>query len=68
MQAAAVLNNKGGNLSDKQMSFAYDSLSSFQMLNQMEHWETQYLKKGAATPETAPGQLQPAADSNKKSP
>jgi hypothetical protein len=68
MQAASILNNKGGNLSDKQMQFAYDILSSYQMLSQMEHWEAEYLKKGAATPETAPGQLQPAADTNKKAP
>lgn len=42
MQAAGVLNNKGGNLSDKQRTFAYDILSSYQLLEQLKQWEMQY--------------------------
>jgi hypothetical protein len=42
MQAAGVLNNKGGNLSDKQRTFAYDILSSYQLLEQLRQWEQQY--------------------------
>jgi hypothetical protein len=42
MQAAGILNNKGGNLSDKQRTFAYDILSSYQLLEQLKQWEIQY--------------------------
>jgi hypothetical protein len=42
MQAAGILNNKGGNLSDKQRTFAYDILSSYQLLEQLKQWEQQY--------------------------
>ncbi|MEP7257573.1 MAG: hypothetical protein ABI687_04280 [Flavitalea sp.] len=42
MQSAAILNNKGGTLSDKQRTFAYDILSSYQMLEQLKQWEQQY--------------------------
>ena len=42
MQAAGILNNKGGNLSDKQRTFAYDILSSYQLLEQLKQWEVQY--------------------------
>ena len=51
MQAAAVLNNQGGNLSEKQNEFAYDILSSYQMLQRMGEWELQY-KSGGGLPET----------------
>jgi hypothetical protein len=42
MQAAGSLNNKGSNLSDKQRTFAYDILSSYQLLEQLRQWEIQY--------------------------
>jgi hypothetical protein len=42
MQAAGLLNNKGGNLSEKQRTFAYDILSSYQLLEQLRQWEQQY--------------------------
>jgi hypothetical protein len=42
MQAAGYLNNKGSNISDKQRTFAYDILSSYQLLEQLKQWETQY--------------------------
>jgi hypothetical protein len=42
MEAAGVLNNKGGNLSDKQRTFAYDILSTYQLLEQLKVWESQY--------------------------
>jgi hypothetical protein len=42
MQTAGVLNNKGGNLSDKQRTFAYDILSTYQLLQQLKQWEQEY--------------------------
>lgn len=63
MQAAAIMNNKGGNLSDKQYPFVQDILSSYQMLMQLTDWEKQFKPGGAGNPlETAPGTL-PAPDS-----
>jgi hypothetical protein len=56
MQAAGVLNNKGGNLSDKQRTFAYDILSSFQMLEQLKQWQLQY-KTGSPAVEHGPDSL-----------
>jgi hypothetical protein len=46
MQAAGILNNKGGNLSDKQRPFAYDILSTYQILQQLKQWEQQYKVTG----------------------
>ena len=67
MQAAAVMNNKGGNLSQKQYTFAQDILSSYQMLLQLTDWEKQFKPGGAGNAvETAPGTL-PAPDSQKAS-
>ena len=48
MQASLTLNNKGGNLSEKQRAFAYDILSSFQMLEQLQQWKQQYKTGGPA--------------------
>jgi len=53
-----LLQNKGGNLSDRQADFAQDILSSYQMLMQLGEWEKQY-SKGAPpaagnTPATTP--------------
>jgi hypothetical protein len=42
MEAAGVLNNKGGNLSEKQRTFAYDILSTYQLLEQLKVWEQEY--------------------------
>ena len=42
MQAAGVLNNKGGELSNKQRTFAYDILSTYQILEQLKQWEQEY--------------------------
>lgn len=47
MEAAGVLNNKGGNLSNTQRTFAYDILSSYQLLEQLKTWEQQYKVAGA---------------------
>ncbi|HTQ26556.1 MAG TPA: DUF2723 domain-containing protein [Puia sp.] len=41
-----VLQGKGGNLSDKQLSFASDIVSSYQMLKQMDDWEKQAKQHG----------------------
>ncbi len=49
MQAAGILNNRGGNLSEKQVVFAYDILSSYQLLEQLKIWETQHNKGGTIT-------------------
>ena len=58
MQAAAILNNKEGALSDKQRTFAYDILSSYQILQQLKQWETQY-NKGNQGIELKPDTLSP---------
>jgi len=42
MQAASILNNKGGSLSSKQEPFAYDIITSYQMLEQISQWEKQF--------------------------
>lgn len=57
MQASMILNNKGGNLSDKQRVFAYDILSSFQMLEQLKRWQQEY-KAGGASVELRSDSLQ----------
>lgn len=68
MEAAGVLNNKGGNLSDKQRTFAYDILSSYQILEQLRTWEQEY-KVGGPGLELPTGSLQnpaQAADTQQK--
>lgn len=50
MQAAGYLNNKASNISDKQRTFAYDILSSYQLLEQIRQWETQYKVAPAIAP------------------
>jgi len=40
--AYLLLQGKGGNLSEKQVPFASDILSSYQVLRQMDEWEKQY--------------------------
>ncbi|MBL7699857.1 MAG: DUF2723 domain-containing protein [Chitinophagaceae bacterium] len=42
IQAASHLNNKGSNLSVEQVRFAYDILSSYQLLEQLKQWEQEY--------------------------
>ena len=55
INAQMVLQNKGGNLSDKQAQFAQDILSSYQLLMQMGEWEKQYTKNNTpAGPENKP--------------
>ncbi|MDR3716696.1 MAG: DUF2723 domain-containing protein, partial [Puia sp.] len=44
INAQMAVQGKGGNLSDKQLEFAADILSSYQMLMQMNDWEKQYAK------------------------
>ena len=73
INAQMAMQGKGGNLSDKQIGFAQDIVSSFQMTMQLTDWEKQF---GAAAP--PPGQPQqekgqplisnppPAADTAKK--
>ncbi len=48
MNAQMNLQGKGGNLGDKQLEFASDILSSYQMLMQMGDWERQYVKTAGA--------------------
>jgi hypothetical protein len=55
MQAAAILNNKGGLLSEKQTVFAYDIITSYQFLQQMAQWEIEF-KSGIPASET-PGTI-----------
>ena len=60
MQAAAILNNRAGVLSDKQAVFAYDIITSYQFLQQMGQWELEF--KSGVRPSEIPGTLQnPAA-------
>ncbi|HXB90722.1 MAG TPA: hypothetical protein VNU72_00470, partial [Puia sp.] len=44
INAQMALQGKGGNLSDRQMEFAQDILSTYQMVLQMADWEKQYSK------------------------
>jgi hypothetical protein len=54
-QAAAILNNREALLSARQASFAYDILSSYQMLEQLKQWEQEF--------NTPRGTLETPADS-----
>jgi hypothetical protein len=61
INAQMLTQGKGGNLSNRQASFANDILSSFQMILQLDEWQKQYgggarPAAGAPTPgsETAP--------------
>jgi hypothetical protein len=64
MQTAGVLNNKGGNLSDKQRTFAYDILSTYQLLQQLKQWEQEY-KVAAPGIESQSDTLKSGIDSSK---
>jgi hypothetical protein len=48
INAQMIMQNKGGNLSDKQVEFAQDILSTYQLTMQIAEWEKQYGSKGAA--------------------
>ena len=65
MQAAAILNNRAGVLSEKQSPFAYEIITSYQFLQQMAQWEIEF--KSGARPTEAPATIQnpgtPRADS-----
>ncbi len=54
INAQMTIQNKGGNLSERQMEFASDILSSYQMLMQMTDWEKQYVTGPSSTPEKGP--------------
>ena len=70
MQAAAILNNRAGVLSEKQSPFAYDIITSYQFLQQMAQWEVEF-KSGIPSTE-APGTIQnpgtPPGDTPKRTP
>jgi hypothetical protein len=42
INAQMVVQNKGGNLSDKQVGYAQDILSSYQLLLEIDDWEKQF--------------------------
>jgi hypothetical protein len=42
VNAQMVMQNKGGNLSDKQAGYAQDIVSSYQLLLQLDEWEKQF--------------------------
>ncbi|HZE83411.1 MAG TPA: hypothetical protein VE035_03840, partial [Puia sp.] len=44
INAQMVLQQKGGNLSDRQMKFAQDIIYCYQFMMQMNEWEKQYTK------------------------
>jgi hypothetical protein len=58
INAQMAMQGKGGNLSDKQMGFVNDILTSFQMLMQLSDWEKQY----GGAPAQAPGAAQPSQE------
>ena len=58
INAQMAMQGKGGNLSDKQMGFVNDILTSFQMLMQLSDWEKQY----GGAPAPAPGATQPSQE------
>ena len=70
MQAAAILNNRAGVLSEKQSPFAYDIITSYQFLQQMSQWEVEF--KGGVPSTEFRGTLQtpaaPSGDTLKRSP
>jgi hypothetical protein len=45
--AYMILQNKGGNLSDRQMGFAQDIFTTYRMLMQIDEMDRQYNKKPA---------------------
>ena len=47
INAQMVMQNKGGNLADRQLEFAQDILSTYQLTMQIADWEKQYGSKGA---------------------
>jgi len=47
INAQMIMQSKGGNLSDRQMEFAQDILSTYQLTMQITEWEKQYGSKGA---------------------
>ncbi|HJU45416.1 MAG TPA: DUF2723 domain-containing protein [Chitinophagaceae bacterium] len=53
MQAASILNNRPGYLSEKQQPFAYDILSAYQLLEQLRQWEMQYKTDSKASGQPA---------------
>lgn len=63
MSAANLLNNRAGDLNDRQMPFAYDIITSYQMLMQIEQWENQYIPAEKRV-ESGSSTLQQAADSS----
>ncbi len=65
-QASMILNNKPGEISEKQEPFIQDIYSSFEMLMQLGQWETQFKAGGKTNPnENVPGILN-TPDSGKK--
>jgi hypothetical protein len=55
INAQMLLQNKGGNLSDRQAEwFAQDIYSTYQLLMQMTQWEKLYSKGAPAPPGAAP--------------
>ena len=68
INAQMALQGKGGNLSDKQVQFAQDILSSYQMILNLSEWEKQYLAIGAKPGQPGSPEKTPAMISNPASP
>jgi hypothetical protein len=64
INAQMLMQGKGGNLSEKQMQFAQDIVSSYQMLMQMGDWEKQYSGSGALSGQEPGGEKSPTLISN----
>ena len=63
INAQMLMQGKGGNLSEKQMQFAQDIVSSYQMLMQIGDWEKQFAGSGSLSGQE-PGEKSPTLISN----
>jgi hypothetical protein len=64
INAQMLMQGKGGNLSDKQMQFAQDIVSSYQMLMQANDWEKQFAGSGALSGQEPAGEKSSTLISN----
>ncbi len=64
INAQMLMQGKGGNLSERQMQFAQDIVSSYQMLMQLGDWEKQYSGNGALSGQEPGGEKSPTLISN----
>ncbi|MHA4807003.1 glycosyltransferase family 117 protein [Flavitalea flava] len=68
VNAQMIMQGKGGNLSDRQVGFVQDIISSYQMLLNLADWEKQYGQAGAALPQPGSSEKNPTMLSNGAAP